>query len=59
MRSKRDMTWQRGDVGWRRGDTRRGKGGDDASWAEANFSGPKNKENPHSRFSCYKWTVKI
>jgi hypothetical protein len=36
----------------------RGKGGDKASWADANFTGPKNKENPRNRFSCYKWTVK-
>jgi hypothetical protein len=25
--------------------------GDDASWADANLTGSKNKENPHSRFS--------
>jgi hypothetical protein len=37
----------------------RGKGGDDASWADVNLTGPKNKENPHGRFSYYKWTVKI
>jgi hypothetical protein len=24
----------------------RGKVGDDVSWADANFIGPKNKENP-------------
>jgi hypothetical protein len=30
------------------------KGNDDASWADANFTGPKNKENSHDRFSCYK-----
>jgi hypothetical protein len=32
----------------------RGKGGDDASWADANLTGPKNKENPRGRFNCYK-----
>jgi hypothetical protein len=26
----------------------RGKGGDDASWADANFSGPKIKKNSRS-----------
>jgi hypothetical protein len=36
-----------------------GKEGDDASWADMNLTGPKNKENSHPRFSCYKWTVKI
>jgi hypothetical protein len=24
----------------------RGKGGEDASWADTNLTGPKNKENP-------------
>jgi hypothetical protein len=37
----------------------REKEADDASWVDANFTGPKNKENPHDRFSCYKWTVKV
>jgi hypothetical protein len=32
----------------------REKGGDDASWTDANLTGPKNEENPHSRFSCFK-----
>jgi hypothetical protein len=36
----------------------KGKGGDDV-WANQNLTGPKNKENSHGRFSCYKWTVKI
>jgi hypothetical protein len=36
----------------------RGKGGDDVSWADANLTGPKNKENSHSWSSYYKWTVK-
>jgi hypothetical protein len=34
-----------------------GKGGDDASWADTNLIGPKNEENLHDRFSCYKWMV--
>jgi hypothetical protein len=37
----------------------RGKGGDDAGWADANFIGPKNEENTRGRFSWHKWTVKI
>jgi hypothetical protein len=37
----------------------RGKGGDGTSWANTNFTGLKNKENPYDRFNCYKWTVKI
>jgi hypothetical protein len=37
----------------------RGKGGDDVGWADVNLTGPKNKENTHDRFSCYKWTMKI
>jgi hypothetical protein len=36
----------------------RGKGGEDASWAEANLTGAKNKENSHGQF-CYKWMMKI
>jgi hypothetical protein len=32
----------------------RGKGGDDASWADTNLIGLKNKENSHGRFSSYK-----
>jgi hypothetical protein len=36
-----------------------GKGGDDTSWDDANFTGPKNKENSHGRFNCYKWIVNI
>jgi hypothetical protein len=38
---------------------RRGKGGEDTSWADANLTGPKTKENTYDRFSSYKWTVKI
>jgi hypothetical protein len=37
----------------------RGKGGDDASWADTNLTVPQNEENSHGQFSCYKWTVKI
>jgi hypothetical protein len=37
----------------------RGKGGDDASWADANLTGPKTEENTCDRFSWYKWMVKI
>jgi hypothetical protein len=37
----------------------RENGVDDVIWAGANLTGPKNKENPHGRFSCYKWTIKI
>jgi hypothetical protein len=33
---------------------KRGKGGDCACWADMNLTGLKNKENPCSRFSCYK-----
>jgi hypothetical protein len=36
----------------------RGKGRDDASWANVNLTEPKNKENPQGRFSWYKWMVK-
>jgi hypothetical protein len=38
---------------------RRGQGGDEVCWADANLSRPKNEEHPHSRFSWYKWMVKI
>jgi hypothetical protein len=38
---------------------RRGKGGDNASWVDANLTRSKNKKNSHGRFSWYKWTVKI
>jgi hypothetical protein len=37
----------------------RGKGEDDTRWTYANLTRPKNEENSRSRFSCYKWTVKI
>jgi hypothetical protein len=33
---------------------RRGKGGDNISWANANFTGLKNEENIHKGFICYK-----
>jgi hypothetical protein len=32
----------------------RREGGDNTSWADTNFTGPKNKENSRGRFSCYK-----
>jgi hypothetical protein len=32
------------DGGRRRGGTGRGKGGDEASWVDVNFTGSKNKE---------------
>jgi hypothetical protein len=38
---------------------RKGKRGDDASWDDANLTGPKNIENTCGHFSWYKWTVKI
>jgi hypothetical protein len=37
----------------------RGKRGGDASWADTKLTGPKNEENQHGRFICYKWMVKI
>jgi hypothetical protein len=38
---------------------RRRKWGYNVSCADANFTGPKNKENSRGRFCCYHWTVKI
>jgi hypothetical protein len=37
----------------------RGKGGDDVSLADTNLIEQKNREKQRSRFSCFKWTVKI
>jgi hypothetical protein len=37
----------------------RGNRGDDASWTDANLTGPKSEENLHGRFNFYKWTVNI
>jgi hypothetical protein len=37
----------------------RGNGGDDASWNNVIFTGPKNVENQRGRFRCYKWTINI
>jgi hypothetical protein len=37
----------------------REKGGDNVSWVDANFTGPKNEKNPRYQFSCFKWTEKI
>jgi hypothetical protein len=31
---------------------RRGKGGDDANWGDANLTRLKNNKNSHDRFSC-------
>jgi hypothetical protein len=59
MGRKCDTTRRRGDVGHSRGDTGEGKGGDDVSWVDVNLTGTKNEENLRSRFSCYKWTMKI
>jgi hypothetical protein len=50
---------QRGNDGWRRGYSREEKGGNDASWADMNFTGLKNEENPHDQFRCFKWIIKI
>jgi hypothetical protein len=52
MGRKRDTTQQCDNLGQRKCSTGEGKGGDDVSWADANFTGPENKENPHGRFSC-------
>jgi hypothetical protein len=59
MGRKRDMVRQRDDVSQRRGGTEEGRGGNNVSWADANLTGLKNKENTRGRFSWYKWTVKI
>jgi hypothetical protein len=32
----------------------REKGGNDVNWADVNLTVPKNKENLHGQFSCYK-----
>jgi hypothetical protein len=37
----------------------RGKGGDNASWADVNLTRPKNEENPQDRFSWYKCMMKL
>jgi hypothetical protein len=42
------------DVSRWRGDTGEGKEGDDASWADMNFTKPKKEENPHDLFSYFK-----
>jgi hypothetical protein len=62
------LTQWEGSVIWRSGMAasaggeaalRRGKAKVNASWADVNLTGLKNKENPCSQFSYYKWTVKI
>jgi hypothetical protein len=47
MVRKCDTTQQRDDVDRMRDNTRREKGVDDVSWANANLTVPKNKENQH------------
>jgi hypothetical protein len=39
-----------------RGETtlRKGKRGNEVSWADVNLTGPKNKENTRGRFGWYK-----
>jgi hypothetical protein len=54
MGKKRDMTRRRDDVSGGEVTPRRGKGGDDTSWADMNLTRPKNEKNSCSRFSCYK-----
>jgi hypothetical protein len=56
---KRDTARRHDDIGRRRCDTGDENGEDDASWADTNLTGPKNKENTCGRFSLYKWTMKI
>jgi hypothetical protein len=55
------MTWCGGVATSAKGEVapRREKGGDDASWAAANLTEAKNKENSCGRFNCYNWMVKI
>jgi hypothetical protein len=57
MERKCDTVWWRGDVVRRRYDTRESKGGDNVSWADANLTVLKNKENSRGRLCCYKWMV--
>jgi hypothetical protein len=44
MRKKHDTTQWRGDAGQRRGGTEEEKGGDNASWDDANLTGQKIKK---------------
>jgi hypothetical protein len=53
MGRKRDTTLRHDDVSGGEVAPRREKAGDDASWADPNLTGLKNKENPHGRFSYY------
>jgi hypothetical protein len=50
------VTWYNGVMTSAGGEAapRRGKGGNNASWADVNLTGPKNEENQHDRFSWYK-----
>jgi hypothetical protein len=59
MGMKLDTAQRRDDVGQRRYGTEEEKWRRQRSWANTNFTRPKNKEKPCGRFSCYKWTVKI
>jgi hypothetical protein len=60
MGRKRDTTRRCDDVSRRRGGTGEGKkGGNDAGWVDTYLTEPKNEENLHGQFSCYKYTVKI
>jgi hypothetical protein len=54
MGRKCDTTRRHDDVGGGKAAPGRRKGGHDANWADANLSGPKNKENPSDRSNCYK-----
>jgi hypothetical protein len=37
----------------------RERGGEDASWANMNLTGPRIEGIPRDRFKCYKWTMNI
>jgi hypothetical protein len=37
----------------------RERGGEDASWANMNLTGPRTEGIPRDRFKCYKWTMNI
>jgi hypothetical protein len=59
MRRKSDTTRRCGDIDPRRGGTGEGKGMRRCQLVDENLTLPKNEENPHGRFICYKWTMKI
>jgi hypothetical protein len=58
---KENVTWRGGVAMPAEGEVTSGRGnrGDDSSWTDTNLTGLKNKENQHSWFNYYKWTVKI